>query len=480
MTTLYAKWRKQAQPPVFREGSSAPPEQLLQAIWHHQRIRRSDLRAIDGRRATILHPGFLNLEAGPDFRRALVQMGTKPFECDIEVDVLSAGWRQHGHNTNPAFGSVGLHVVWQAGASGPSDLPVVELKNQLDAPLGQLADALGQATMLPPENVHGRCTAPLRDLPAGGVADLLGQAARVRLEVKAAVFAAIADRATWEQALWEGLFSALGYKQNSWPMRRLAELLHELRRGLGRAPEPVVLLARLLGVSGLLPGQLDRDKLTNHHLRELWDQWWRDRDRLSKRILPKSIWTFHGLRPANRPERRLALAAHWLSKRDFIAWLDDWICQPPKKPSPAVALLGHLAVSDDYWSRHWTFRSGRFAAAQPLLGSGRLHDIAVNVILPWLHARATADGNDGLVARVEHRYFAWPKGQDNSRLSSCASGSLPDGAYHCGVRHCSKGFCRCRPIFATIPTLSATTACFPTSCGAIRRKNLKNRFAIHS
>ena len=63
----------------------------------------------------------------------------------------------------------------------------------------------------------------------------------------------MADRATWEQALLEGLFSALGYKQNSWPMRRLAELLHELRRGLGRAPEPVVLLARLLGVSGLLP-----------------------------------------------------------------------------------------------------------------------------------------------------------------------------------------------------------------------------------
>ena len=81
MATLYAKWRKQEQPAVFREGSSAPPEQLLQAIWQHQRIRRSDRRATDGRRVTILHPGFLNLEAGPDFRRALVQMGnTKPFE----------------------------------------------------------------------------------------------------------------------------------------------------------------------------------------------------------------------------------------------------------------------------------------------------------------------------------------------------------------------------------------------------------------
>jgi len=417
VAALYAKWRKQSQSPVFREGSSAPPEQLLQAIWQHQRLRRAGLRATDGRRAAVLHPGFLNLEAGPDFRRAFVQIGSaRPLECDIEVDVLSAGWRQHGHDTNPAFGSVGLHVVWRAGANGPSGLPVVELRNQLDAPLGQLAAALGQAETLPPRNVRGQCSAPLRDLPTEGVADLLGQAARVRLEAKAAALAAVAGRASWEQALWEGLFTALGYKQNSWPMRRLAELLPELRRGLGQASEPVVLLARLLGVGGLLPDQLDRDKLTNRYLRTLWDQWWRDRDRLARRILPKSVWTYHGLRPANRPERRLALAAHWLAKRDFAAWLDDWICQPPKKPSPAAALLGRLAASDDYWSRHWTFRSGRFAAAQPLLGAGRLNDIAVNVILPWLHARATSDGNAGLVARVEHRYFAWPKAQDNSRL----------------------------------------------------------------
>ena len=88
-------------------------------------------------------------------------------------------------------------------------------------------------------------------------------------------------------------------------MRRLAELLPDL----AQADEPDVLLARMLGVGGLLPDQLDRDKLTNRYLRTLWDQWWRDRDRLAKRILPKGVWTFHGLRPANRPERRLALAA---------------------------------------------------------------------------------------------------------------------------------------------------------------------------
>ena len=193
-------------------------------------------------------------------------------------------------------------------------------------------------------------------------------------------------------------------------MRRLAELLPEL----GQADEPVVILARMLGVGGLLPDQLDRDKLTNRYLRTLWDQWWRDR--LAKRILPRDVWTFHGLRPANRRERRLALAACWLSRPDFVPWLDDWACKTETRPTPAAALLGHLTASDEYWSTHWTFRSGRFPKAQPLLGAGRLHDIAVNVILPWLYARASADDNTGLRQRVVERYFAWPKGQDNSRL----------------------------------------------------------------
>lgn len=150
---------------------------------------------------------------------------------------------------------------------------------------------------------------------------MLGQAAETRLRAKAGALAAVAARTDWRQALWEGLFTALGYKQNSWPMRRLAELLPEL----GQADEPVVLLARMLGVGGLLPDQLDRDKLTNRYLRTLWDQWWRERDRLAKRILPRDVWTFHGLRPANRPERRLALGACWLSRPDFVPWLDDCV-----------------------------------------------------------------------------------------------------------------------------------------------------------
>ena len=84
---------------------------------------------------------------------------------------------------------------------------------------------------------------------------LLRQAARVRLEAKAAQFSARARHAGWEQALWEGLFRALGYKHNAWPMQNLAESRPLWSRG---AKSPLAFQARLLGIGGLLPMELSR------------------------------------------------------------------------------------------------------------------------------------------------------------------------------------------------------------------------------
>jgi len=211
VSSLYSQWRQQAMPAVLREGHTPPPEQLLQQIWQYQRIHRGELRTTDGRRVAVLHPSFMNLEAGPDFQRAYIQVGrAAPVECDVEIDVVSGGWQQHGHHTNPAFSVVGLHVVWQEGNGGPTDLPVVELKDQLDAPVDELSQALGQAPTVPPPGTLGRCAAPLADLPTDDVHALLGQAAETRLRAKAGALAAVAARTDWRQALWEGLFTALG------------------------------------------------------------------------------------------------------------------------------------------------------------------------------------------------------------------------------------------------------------------------------
>lgn len=216
LDSFYARFRTQCGAvPILREDLESPPEYLLQAIWQHQRVLREQLKTSDGEKVSILHPGFRSVEGGPDFRGAVIQFGNSPAKTgDVEVDIRSNGWRAHGHDRNPAFKSVILHVVWDDERVGSGAPPLLALRPVLDASLGELSLWLGsEASQMLPENLRGKCSAPLRDLDEARLRELLHQAAQVRLRSKAAQFEARAKQAGWEQALWEGLFRALGYKQ---------------------------------------------------------------------------------------------------------------------------------------------------------------------------------------------------------------------------------------------------------------------------
>jgi len=73
----------------------------------------------------------------------------------------------------------------------------------------------------------------------------------------------------------------------------------------------------------------------------------------------------------------------------------------------------------------------------------------VNVILPWLWARAAEGKNAGLQHEIERRYFAWPAAEDNSVLklarqrllgtSSC--GALRSAAAQQGLMQMVRDFC---------------------------------------
>ena len=118
LDTFYAEARVRCGvAPIMREDMESPPEMLLQAVWQHQRVLREQLRSFEGQAVKVLHPGFLNREGGPDFKGAVVQFGEEGAKTgDIEVDLRPTGWRAHGHDRNPAFANVVLHVVGKTNA----------------------------------------------------------------------------------------------------------------------------------------------------------------------------------------------------------------------------------------------------------------------------------------------------------------------------------------------------------------------------
>lgn len=435
---FYAQWRPQSAAANFlRDENNLPSERLLQAVWQHQRLKRGELKTAGGKSVRVFHPGFASLEGGPDFCNAVLQIGNEAaVSGDVEIDLRASGWRAHGHDKNKNFQNVILHVVWDEEVQGSKSRvqgspEVLSLKNILDAPPSELSLSLENEPLRSlPENLRGKCCAPLRELDETKLAELLRQAARIRFENKAAQFRARAKNAGWEQTLWENLFRALGYKHNVWPMQNLAEAKSIWSRGANSAFE---FQARLLGVSGLLPDELTRaQKSSDNYLRRVWDFWWRERDEFGDCILPRAVWKFHGLRPANHPQRRLALASHWLADKNLVSKIESWGATEisggraalPRRPAdPQVSptklvdsLREILEVNDEFWSWHWTFKSARMKKPQPLLGGARVTDLAVNVILPWLWVRAKEGGNEKIQSEIERRFFAWPAAEDNSIL----------------------------------------------------------------
>ncbi len=338
------------------------------------------------------------------------------------MDIDSSGWRAHGHDKNPNFKDVILHVIWNTPGKmalpgkQPATPPEIAISGKLDAPISELNWWLASedAAKLP-EKLQGQCSAPLRELGADKLRELLLQAAQIRFRGKAAQLQARARQNGWEQALWEGNFRALGYKHNVWPMQCLAE---NRGRWFKTRSSPLALQVRLLGIAGLLPAELTRAQASaDGYLRSVWDGWWREREEFSDCTLPREIWRFHGQRPANHPQRRLALAAHWLSANTLPAHLERWCGKKFSDGGMEEALLEILKIGpDDFWSWHWTLRSPRLKKSQPLLGASRVSDLAVNVILPWLWVRAFEGENPELQREIENRFNAWPASEDNAVL----------------------------------------------------------------
>ena len=450
---FYWQWRSKHHSEITLREGEIPPERLVQNIWHHQRLRRDELRLLDGRTLRVLHPGFWNHGTGPDFRDAVLQFDRDPpFSTNVEVDLHSSGWRGHAHDRNPNFAGVKLHVVWEGGSS--TSIPTLALKDFLDAPLSELALWLASDVAKQyPERLLGKCAAPLRDLSENQVEQLLNEAALVRLQGKAADLQARARQCGWEQALWERMLRALGYKQNVWPMQRIGELRGRLSTS-GRRSGDISLThaqARLLGVSGLLPGDLTRkQRSADTYLRTVWDHWWRERDAFSDCALPKSLWRLNGLRPANHPQRRLALAAHWLNDATLFKRIESWFAEEQSDRSLESSLLKTLQPkADPFWSRHWTLRSATMPKAQPLLGPARATDLAINVLLPWLWVRAREGNNARLQTEAERRYFAWPAAEDNAvlrlardrLLGGRKSAKLDSAAMQQGLMQIVRDFC---------------------------------------
>jgi len=413
-------------------GDCQCSERFLQILWNEQRLVPS-LHTADGRAVEVISPGTWNVEGGPDFRNAVVRIGGLLCRGAVEIHRESADWHRHGHDQDPAYTQVVLHVVWKAAGTPPGDgqPPLLELCAHLDGPLRDLLEEL-QATVYPyARQVNpGVCAMRWAMTDDGAVQRLLRTAALARFEDKALRLQRHGVAVGAAQAAYEALFEALGYKANRVPFRALAQQVPLTR--LRQWPDHDSREAALFGAAGLLPDPSTAPVLAEWapRVRDLWDRWW-----AAGGVALGLAWHRGGTRPLNSPHRRLAAGVAWLDtcRLDPERWV---LAAAARHPTPA-ALVRDLRAQLDVRSPWEPVKDCTVRLRRParLLGQARTDDILANVLLPYLNALAARAGGEALCRLARDAFMTLPRLQDNRLLQEAAHRFLvPPSRAHTVVR----------------------------------------------
>ncbi len=337
------------------------PEREISKLW---RSRTRRLWTLDGRRLEVLYAGRPAPGHGPDFRDAVLRLDGDRLHGDVEVHRRPSGWQEHGHDRDPAYAGVVLHVVGATGDGGPPGVPTVVLsaaaKETRTAAVGRVRPkAAGPLPALE------RLTPRARSMR-------LRRAGLAWLEARTERAARVVEAKGVEQALYAALMEGLGYVENRAAFRELAELLPiRLLRAAGRVCPPAeraeLFRGLLLGGAGLEP------------LTPAWH------GIVGREPLLASVWHTSGLRPASRPERRMSAAAALVARHQgsgLAAGLERAL-RAGRKP-----LLDALRIRDPGGA----------------IGEGHARLLLVNAVLPTLRVAANLRG-DRTLARVSADAF---------------------------------------------------------------------------
>lgn len=351
----------------------APNELELQARWFAGDFGKR-FRSVCGKEIELVQFGTWNREAGPDFHDAAIRVdGGEAQRGSIEFDLTDRNWETHGHAINPDFDAAVLHVFVHASEQ-TFFTRTLSHRNVLQVRVDPrvLSDAF--SANLPLARA-GRCHAPLQDLPETRVGSVIEGAARFRLQRKAARLRNMIENHGREEALFQELAAALGYKQNKLPFTLLAQRLPvKTLRADGSIAE-----ALLFGLAGFLeaPDLSVFEPQTRTYLRELWEQWWAQRAEMERLVLPRETWRLSGARPLNHPQRRLGALA--VIAREWPRLLHSL---GATEPAPAVRDFLH-GLHHSYWNHHYTLTSDAAPREMALVGESRIAEILANVVFPF-------------------------------------------------------------------------------------------------
>ena len=395
------------------------------------------LTTCDGKSIRILSPGIHNDDAGPDFSNARIQIGDEDWTGNVELHVKASDWYAHGHDKDPAYDNIILHVVAlddrRIQRADGTEIPqlVVVLPRDFYITYAQLsADFKGV-----------RCSSSLTDIPRLNREDWLETLAIERLHTKAERILGWLDSlgGDWEQTMFVALARGLGFSLNGVPFELLAKSI-PLKNIYHHSDDLLQIEALLFGQAGMLDS-------SSHIFDEYYQALCREYAFLARkyglRPMRRDLWKYARTRPQNFPHRRIALlAAALYSGKGFTSSLID--------ARGDIDRLMELFSWElhPYWHEHFAFGSdGRTNPSPGTLSRASKELLMINVASPFYYAYARSCGNYDLAdCGSDILYLLHP--EKNTIINAWANAGIKaDSAMrsqaliHLNNEYCQKGRC---------------------------------------
>lgn len=369
----YARWlegSRLAEAPSLRIAREIP-EIELQTLWLAGEFGH-EFRATNGVEVRVEKFGIWNREPGPHFTDALISFGGSRVRGGVEVHWSAGEWNRHAA-TSPDYEGTILHVFAREAAKEESQAPACTATGREVPQLWLDVSRFEFLPIDPPPCEITGCQEDFAVMSESRVLELVEAAAQYRLCRKASRLARLGAQFGPEEALYQGIAEALGYRNNKLPFTLLAQRFPlALVRSQRQEIEPL-----LFAGSGFL-NATDLSTLagdTRSYLRDIWTQWWPHRTEYERLTVPPDLWNLRGVRPVNHPQRRVAALAEIVRNWPVIETL--------ARTANIAAIRNFFAqLTHPYWDSHYTLNSKRSPSRMALVGEARITDLLLNVFLP--------------------------------------------------------------------------------------------------
>lgn len=356
-------------------------EKLLHYLWRNKIFSNLNLNTTDGRSLTLIDTGIPHQDAGPDFKQAVIRIDDITWVGDVEIHVRASDWLRHGHQHNPKYQTIILHVVYENDVNLHLPFPTLELQNVISHALIEEYQQMSCRTELLP------CRSDIASIPRLQLTSWMSRLAVERNERRQREIVELLKRrqGNWEEAAFHCFVMNFGFRTNSAAFESLA-IRMPYKCVLKHKDSRLQIYALTFGIAGFLD---DSDVPDDDYFKMLQSEYHYLRYKYHLQSVDLKIWKLLRLRPQNFPCIRLAQLSECLYR---VPDLVEQILYG-EDVAPLVKRIPEFEPHS-YWKTHWSF--GKVTKEHPCcVGRNTVNLLIINTIVPVRMAYAHFFGDVG-------------------------------------------------------------------------------------